>query len=210
MPRPPLEGITAWSLLKEARERIYTLPPDFPGFQAKLAFYWQGVWHWGEVEVQGFFPKAKLMEDVKPLAERELASILGHRRPIPFEQGEGRWPMRGLEDGPLGVRIALEDPFHSHLWVREGRLSLIQRRLEEGELRLHLLSWKETHDERLLPHRFVLVQKNARGEIHRVEIYRDEYTRVGPYWLPRERQVEVEGERLGSLMIRLEELEVRK
>ncbi len=51
--------------------------------------------------------------------------------------------------GPLGVRIALEDPFHSHL-------SLIQRRLEEGELRLHLLSWKETHDERLLPHRFVL------------------------------------------------------
>ena len=208
MPKPPLEAPPVWALLKQARERIYTLPPDFPGFRARLAFYWQGVWHWGEVVAKGFTPEVRLVEDAKSLAERELASLLGHRRPIPFEEGEGKWPMRLLQEGPMGTGIALEDPFRSHLWVKDGRISLIQRHLEERDLRLHLLSWKETDDGRLLPHQFVLVRRSRRERILQVEIYRDEYTRVGPYWLPREREVVMEGERLASLVIRLEEAEV--
>ncbi|BCP67254.1 hypothetical protein [Thermus thermophilus] len=32
-----VETPPAWVLLKRARERIYTLPPDFPGFRAGRA-----------------------------------------------------------------------------------------------------------------------------------------------------------------------------
>ncbi|WP_117238361.1 DUF3386 family protein [Thermus sediminis] len=209
MPKPPPEAPPAWALLREARERIYTLPPDFPGFRARLAFHWQGIWQWGEVAAWGFAPEVHLTANAKSLAERELASLLGHRRPIPFDQGEGRWPMRLVEEGPLGARIALEDPFRSQLWVRNGRIALIQRHLDGEILRIHLLSWRETDDGRLLPHRFLRVHQDLRGRVCRVGVYRDEYALVGPYWLPREREVVAEGEGLDSLVLRMEEMEVR-
>lgn len=197
-----------WALLKRARERIYTLSEDFPGFRAQVAFYQQGLWHFGRVAVEGFIPQVELVEDVRRPVERELASLLGHRRPVPFDQGEGRYPMHLVEEGPLGTGIALEDPFHSRIWVREGRLLVIERHLPEGSFRIHLEAWREVEGEKLLPHRFCLVHRDPGGRILRVERFRDEYGKVGPYWLPLEREVVVEAEGLEVWVLRLENPEV--
>lgn len=42
-----------------------------------------------------------------------------------------------------------------------------------------------------------------------MERFRDEYAEIGPYWLPVEREVVVEGEGLGALVLGLEEVEVK-
>ncbi len=194
----------AWAFLQRAREQIYTLPEDFPGFRARLALHFRGLWHLGQVRVKGFTPQVELLEDVRPLAERELASLLGHRRPVPFVQGEGRFPMRLFEEGLLGTAIALEDPFRSRIWIREGRLHIIERQLPEGSFRIHLEAWKEVEGGKLLPHRFLLVHRDPKGQVRRVERFRDEYGLVGPYWLPREREVVVEAEELEGIVLRLE------
>lgn len=202
------ERLPAWALLQRARERVYTLPPDFPGFRARVAFFRRGVWHWGYAVARGFTPRVELLEDVRDEVERELASLLGHRRPVPFPEGEGRYPMRLVEEGPLGTVIALEDPYRSRIWVRQGRLSLIERHLPEGSFRIHLEDWTVVEAERLLPHRFLVVRRDEDGRIARVERYRDTYRRVGPYWLPQEREVVVEAEGTEGVVLRLEDMEV--
>ncbi|MEZ0321016.1 MAG: DUF3386 family protein [Thermus sp.] len=196
-----------WALLKRAREQVYTLPESFPGFTAHLALYVKGLWYFGRVRVEGFRPEVDLPEGVGPLAEKELASLLGHRRPVPFEAGEGRYPMRLVEEGPMGTAIALEDPFRSRIWVRQGRLHVIERHLAEGSFRIHLEAWKQV-GEKLLPHRFLLVHRDARGRLLKVERFRDEYAAFGGLWLPVEREVVVEGEGLEALVLRLENVEV--
>ncbi len=199
---------SAYALLKEARERVYTLPEDFPGFRAQLAFYWEGVWHHGALEVEGFTPRVRLMEGVQSLAERELASLLAHRKPLPFNQGEGQYPMRLLEETPLGALIALEDPYRSRIWVREGRLQAIERHLGQGGFRIHLLDWVAA-GERLLPHRFILTWRDNRDKLIRLEVFEDHYRTIGSYWLPVQREVRVEHENgLQLMVLKLEEVEV--
>ncbi|MCS6869290.1 DUF3386 family protein [Thermus sp.] len=207
MARPDIETPSAWVLLKRARERVYTLPEDFPGFRGTLALFAGGLWHFGRVEVQGYSPKVDLLSDLRPMAERELASLLGHRRPVPFPEGEGKYPMRLFEEGPLGTGIALEDPFRSRIWVKGNRLQVIERHLAGGSFRIHLEVWREV-EEGLLPQRFLLVHRDPEGRVVRVERFRDEYQKVGPYWLPVEREVVVEARGLEVLVLRLEELEV--
>lgn len=199
---------SAYALLKEARERVYTLPENFPGFRARLALYWEGVWHHGGLEVEGFTPRVRLLEDVQALAERELASLLAHRRPVPFAQGEGRYRLELLEETPLGALIALDDPYRSRIWVRDGLLHLIERNLGEKSFRLHLLDWQAA-GERLLPRRFLLLERDARGRPVRLERFQDTYGPVESYWLPLEREAVIEDETgLRPLILRLEEVTV--
>ncbi|BDG17664.1 DUF3386 family protein [Thermus brockianus] len=203
-----IESPPVWALLKRARERIYTLPDSFPGFTANVALYLKGLWYFGEVRVEGFHPEVHLPEDMGSIAEKELASLLGHRRPIPFEEGEGRYAMRLVEEGPLGTVIALDDPFRSRIWVRHGRIEIIERNMAEGSFRIHLEAWEEV-GEKLLPKRFFVIYRDPKGGILKVERFRDTYAPLAGLWLPVEREVVVEGAGMETLVLRLENVEVR-
>jgi len=202
-----VESLPVWALLKRARERIYTLPETFPGFSASVAFYFKGLWYFGRVKVEGFRPEVELPEGMGPLAERELASLLGHRRPVPFEEGEGRYAMRLVEEGPLGTAIALNDPCRSRIWVRHGRIEVIERSLAEGSFRIHLEAWQEV-GEKLLPKRFFLVHRDPKGRLIKVERFRDTYASFQGLWLPVEREVVVEATDMETIVLRLEDVEV--
>ncbi|AFV77349.1 Protein of unknown function (DUF3386) (plasmid) [Thermus oshimai JL-2] len=198
------EALSPYALLKRAREAMYTLPEGFSGFEAGLFLRHRGVGYRGFLRVEGFTPRVDLPEEVRPVAEGELASMLGHRRPRPFHEGEGRYAMRVEEEGPMGVVVALEDPFRSRIWVREGRLALIERHLEGKSFRIHLEEFAEAKDGRLLPRRFTVVHREG-GRIVRVERFLDEYQPLGDLHLPVAREVVVEGpEGLSFLALRLE------
>lgn len=183
-----MTAISAYELLQAARARAYTLPEGFGGFEAELHLFQEGGWHQGRVQADG--PRAvavALPEPLRAWPERELASMLAHRSPRPFEEGEGRYPMRVVQESPLGVAIALEDPLRSVLWVRDGRVVLVERNPEGASFRIHVQSHLPA-GERYLPHHFTVVYR--RGEVlEAVENYTDTYTEVEGLWLPQGRAV---------------------
>lgn len=153
----------------------------------------------------------------RPLVSLGRPALSRKRSSVPSSDTAALPPLRKARDatlcaslprGPWARGSPLEDPFRSRIWVKEGRLALIERHLPEGSFRIHLETWREV-GERLLPHRFLLVHRDPRGHLLKVERFRDEYAQVGPYWLPVEREVVVEGEGLGVLVLRLEEVEVK-
>ncbi len=179
---------SAYALLKQARENAYTLPAEFEGFRAELALYLDGDWHQGSLVARSAEKlEFRLLEDLQDWPRRELASMLAHRSPRPFDQGEGQYPMRVVEETPLGLGIALEDPLRSVLWLRQGQIVMVERNLPDRSFRIHIHSHLPA-GERYLPHQFTLTYR--RGEaIEAVESYTDVYCLVEGLWLPQRRQV---------------------
>ncbi|ADH64038.1 conserved hypothetical protein [Allomeiothermus silvanus DSM 9946] len=188
---------SAYELLELARAGAYTLPEGFGGFSADLELYLGGSWHRGRVvartpgdielylAVGGAEP---LVEDLFEWPRRELASMLAHRSPRPFAQGEGRYPMRLTAEGPLGTRLELEDPLRSALWVQEGRVRLVERHFPASFFRIHLHAYAEA-GAKYLPAHFTVIHRRADGSLEAVESFADAYTEVAGVWLPERRQV---------------------
>ncbi|RIH87202.1 hypothetical protein Mlute_01017 [Meiothermus luteus] len=179
-------AVSAYELLRSARQAAYTLPQGFAGFEADLAFYDRG-WHAGRVRARGQEVEVALPEGLKTWPQKELASMLAHRAPRPFEEAEGRYSLRVVEESPFGVAIALDDPLRSVVWVREGQVVLVERNPGEVRFRIHVQSHLPA-GERRLPHHFTVVYR--RGELlEAVESYADTYLQVGEVWLPKSREV---------------------
>lgn len=188
---------SVYGLLELARANAYTLPEGFGGFSADLELYLGGSWHRGRVvarapgdielhlAVGGAEPSP---EDLLEWPRRELASMLAHRSPRPFAQGEGQYPMRVTGEGPLGARVELEDPLRSALWVQEGRVRLVERNLPASSFRIHLHAYAEAGAKHLPAH-FTVTHRRADGSVEAVESFADAYAEVAGVWLPEHRQV---------------------
>lgn len=180
---------SAYALLEAARAGAYTLPEGFGGFSADLELYLDGCWHQGRVVARS--PEDLELSGAENLLEwprRELASMLAHRAPRPFAKGEGQYPMRLTGEGPLGVRIELEDPLRSVLWVQEGRIRMVERNLPTASFRIHLHAYAEAGDQHLPAH-FTVTHRRADGSLEAVESFADAYALVAGVWLPARRLV---------------------
>ncbi|RIH86506.1 hypothetical protein Mterra_01423 [Calidithermus terrae] len=187
----------AYGLLETARAGAYTLPEGFGGFSADLELCLGGSWHQGRVAarspkdielhlaVGGAEPSP---EDLLEWPRRELASMLAHRSPRPFAQGEGQYPMRLTAEGPLGTRVELEDPLRSALWVQEGKVRLVERNLPASSFRIHLHAYAQAGAKHLPAH-FTVTHRRADGSLEAVESFADAYAEVEGVWLPERRQV---------------------
>lgn len=181
--------LSPYGLLESARAGAYTLPEGFGGFSADLELYLDGSWHRGRVVARS--PEdieLRLLEDLLEWPRRELASMLAHRWPRPFAQGEGRYAMRIAAEGPLGLCIELDDPMRSALRVQEGRIRLVERNLPDASFRIHLHTYREV-GEKHLPAHFTVTYRRKDGSLEAVESFADTYTEVLGVWLPERRQV---------------------
>lgn len=188
---------SAYALLERGRASAYTLPEGFGGFSADLELYLGDSWHQGRVvarspkdielnvAVGGAEPS---LEDLLEWPRGELASMLAHRSPRPFAQGEGQYPMRLTAEGPLGSRIELDDPMRSGLWVQEGRIRMVERNFPASSFRIHLHAYAEAGTKHLPAH-FTVTYRRADGSLEAIESFSDAYTEVEGVWLPQSRQV---------------------
>jgi hypothetical protein len=179
----------AHELLERARAGAYTLPEGFGGFSADLELYLGGDWHQGRVVACSPNDiELHVLEDLLEWPRGELSSMLAHRWPRPFAQGEGQYAMRVAAEGPLGVCIELDDPMRSALWVQDGRIRMVERNLPASSFRIHLHAYREAGAKHLPAH-FTVSYRRADGSLEAVESFSDTYTEVGGVWLPERRQV---------------------
>jgi hypothetical protein len=171
-------------LLRRAHEAGYRFPPGFTGFTATLETDSGGgrvtVVDRSNVHVEGD-PGAEIA-----WAKSEIASIVSHRWPSSYDEGDGRWAKR-LD----GERVEiLDDPFDSTYRVRDAHVSEVHRTVGESRFVISVGERVTTDDGRHLPTHFTVFHwATATGRLIRADAYIDAYVQVDGVYLPERRQV---------------------
>lgn len=194
----------AHRLLRRAYEAIYRFPEGFGGFEAALYYAWDTECRAGTVTVRSpsdIRISGSIRDDVDDARlKRELASIVSHRWPLAYEDGDGRHRLSlEPEEHPLGtlVRVA-DDGMDSTYRIQGGHIQQIERSVGGGRFSVNIQERKHTTDGRALPAHFCAVHwespsypapQSGRGCVARTDIYRDGYMPVEGVYLPLSRRV---------------------
>jgi hypothetical protein len=171
-------------LLRRAHDAGYRFPPGFTGFSATLRTDNGG----GRVTVAD---RTTIEIDGEPgdeiaWAHSEIASIVGHRWPSSYDEGDGRWTKR--LDGEQ-VRI-VDDPFDSSYRIRDSHISEVHRTVGDSRFVISVNGRVTTDDGRHLPTHFAVFHwATATGRLIRADAYVDAYVRIDGIHLPSRRQV---------------------
>ena len=186
----------AHDVLRAAHEAGYRFPIGFGGFVANVRLAYDGSAARGRVEVaspQEIGLEIDAGEAATAWLRQELASMVGHRWPTPYEESDGRWTLtiEPEEDHPLGALVRVhDDPFGSSYRVREGRIAQVTRQM--GPRRFSIIPHDHviTADGRTLPSHFsVLFWDSEQGRLIRSDAYQDRYVAVDGVYLPAGRRV---------------------
>lgn len=186
------------ALLRTAQEAGYRFPEGFGGFTAKLAV--------GDavIEVTARDPKDVTFQadkesddpELVKWARREIASIVGHRWPKAYADGDGRYRKRLDADrtNPAGQLVHFEDdPFCSSYRVQDGHLTEVRRTAHGTRFTIVIGSRVAVGDQHL-PGAFSVyywpvTEAGDTEELAKVETYSDEYVEVDGVWLPAARRI---------------------
>jgi hypothetical protein len=174
-------------LLRRAHDAGYRFPSGFVGFSATLR---TGAGDTGRVTVTGR-TTIEVTADGEPgdevaWARDEIASIVGHRWPTSYDDGDGRWSKR--VDGET-VTI-LDDPFDSAYRVRDSHISEVHRTAGDSRFVISVSGRVRTGDGRHLPSHFTVFHwGTTAGRLTRADHFVDEYVEVDGVHLPARRQV---------------------
>lgn len=142
-------------LLERAHAAAYRFPAGFAGFHATVH---TSAGDTGTVVVRGRrdheFVFTHEAGDAD-WAREQVASILGHRWPAPYAEGDGRYSSRTETDGdPGGTLVRLTgDPMNSAYRVRDDEISEVHR--TTGQVRFTIVISGSTHTaEGRLPNHF--------------------------------------------------------
>ncbi|HVQ91376.1 MAG TPA: DUF3386 family protein [Mycobacteriales bacterium] len=179
--------VDADELLRAAQVNGYRFPAGFTGFRAGLVLPDGSS---GQVTARS--PREIEVTAAAGAAEvgwvrGEIASIVGHRWPATYEDGDGRWEKRVEDDGhPLGPLIVLTgDPYHSSYRVQDGHISVIDRTMARARFLIVIDSRVTLPDGRALPAHFhVAFWSVPEGRLERVETFQHRYTEVAGVQLP--------------------------
>jgi len=119
-------------------------------------------------------------------ARPELSSMIGHRWPTGYDEGDGRWTKK--VNGEL-VQL-LDDPFKSTYRVSEETIREVHRTVGAVRFVISVAERAIAHDGRYLPSQFAVFHWSTdTGRLLRADQYQDSYTRVGDVHLPAGRRV---------------------
>lgn len=168
---------------------------DFNGFTAQATINIDGKEETCSVTVKG--PKEVETDcvdgDAKEFLTKNLASIAMHRGPRSFEESDGKYKLRFMDDGthPLGRAISMGgDGMSSFYRIKEGRIHQINRKTPRFSFTINIEESAKNADGKYLTRRYTVYYFNPEGSgLKDVESYTDEYTRVGQFDLPKYRRV---------------------
>lgn len=188
--------IAAHTLLRAAHEGSYRFPAEFAGFSADLTLHHDGATTTGTVIVRS--PRNVTLEisgsdDAVAWTTRELGSMAGHRWPVSYADGDGRWSLAlDPEDGDPGGRLVrvLDDSFASTYRVLGGRIARIERTMGPVRFAITIQDHVNIVGSFVLPKAFTVTFWQADADrLTRADAYTDHYTEVGGVFLPALRRV---------------------
>ena len=119
---------TADALLREAHERGYRFPAEFDGFTARIGWETPAGSGEGTVEVRPGGETPVETSELDDWASRQLRSMVAHRSPRPYEEGDGAIAKRVTDDAhTLGSKIELDDEMSSSYLVGNGQIAAVTR-----------------------------------------------------------------------------------
>ena len=119
---------TADALLREAHDRGYRFPVTFDGFTAQVG--WETPAGSGEGTAQVHLGTETPVEtsELDDWANGQLRSLIAHRSPRPYDEGDGAIAKRVTDDAhALGSRIELDDAMESSYVVGNGQIAAVTR-----------------------------------------------------------------------------------
>jgi hypothetical protein len=189
------------ALVRRAHAGAYRYPTDFAGFRASVEWQVDGRSGSGTV-ITRIGPETEngidielesdAVDDGRAWVERELRSIVGHRRATAYELADGRHAKRMGEDSghPLGTVVEMDDEYGSSYRVSDDEISTVTRTLGERRFTIVVHDRLQAPDGTGLPTSFsVFYWDAASGALASAEAYRDVPVEVDGILLPASRTV---------------------
>lgn len=141
--------LRAHELLRGAYDAGYRFEPGFKGFRAAFLYRDDRRCETGALEVRspGSVRPGGGLGAGAGRVRREMSSMVGHRFNLSCDEADGRYPLSlGEEEHPLGCLVKVDDPFESSYRVLCGRISQVNRTLENlwSSIRVQNLLWTGT------------------------------------------------------------------
>lgn len=173
--------------LEQAHDATYRFPSGFAGFEAAVR---TGTGARGTVRVAGRRSVELVVDggegaDVAWVRD-EIASIVSHRWPSSYADGDGRYAKK--IDGD--VVSLLDDPFASAYRVGGSGVTEVHRSIGETRFTIVIAERHPLPDGRYLPAHFTVFSWNVEsGRLVRADHFRDNYVAVDGVHLPARREV---------------------
>jgi hypothetical protein len=192
----PTNDPAAHELLRGAHAAGYRFPAGFSGFRAALQFTDSEQSAVGTVEVRTpsqITLDLDVDESSRQWVLQEMASIVGHRWPTPYEQQDGRYNLTLVPEDrhPIGRLIQFnDDRFSSSYRVRGEHIAQVNREIGKMRFSISILEHSQASNGKWVASQFTVVYWNTHdGRLVRADAYSDSYVPVDGVDLPESRRV---------------------
>ena len=181
---------TADALLREAHEQGYRFPAGFEGFTARIGWETPAGSGEGTVEVRLGDETPVETSEIDDWAERQLRSLVAHRSPRPYEDGDGAIAKRVTDEAhALGSRIELDDEMRSSYLVGNGQIAAVTRTAHGSQFTIVVQGRTPAGDGTSVPTTFCVAYWDGDGAISASEAYTDTYATFAGVLVPASRTV---------------------
>ena len=177
-------------LLREAHERGYRFPAGFDGFTARAGWETPAGSGEGTVEVRPGGEAPVEASELDEWANGQLRSMVAHRSPRPYEEGDGAIAKRVTDDAhALGSKIELDDEMSSSYLVGNGQIAAVTRTAHGSRFTIVVQGRTPAGDGTSVPTTFCVAFWAADGTLSASEAYTDTYTELDGVLVPASRTV---------------------
>ena len=181
---------TADALLREAHERGYRFPVTFHGFTAQIDWETPDGSGDGTVEVRLGEETPVETSELDDWANGQLRSLIAHRSPRPYEEGDGAIEKRVTDDDhALGSRIELDDAMESSYVISNGQIAAVTRTAHGSRFTIVVQGRTPAGDGTSVPTTFCVAFWDGDGALKASEAYTDTYTELDGVLVPATRTV---------------------
>jgi len=181
---------TADALLREAHDRGYRFPATFDGFTARIGWETPDGSGEGTVQVQLGTETPVETSELDDWANGQLRSLVAHRSPRPYDEGDGAVAKRVTDDThALGSRIELDDEMESSYLVGNGQIAAVTRNAHGSRFTIIVQGRTPAGDGTSVPTTFCVAFWDGNGVLTASEAYTDAYTELDGVLVPASRTV---------------------